>query len=182
MTDHPDLRLAFLDTALLENGAAVRGGVLITDIETRPYEFRCTSPVSPTPLQRVLYGDTLEEYTHVELIGLPLIKAADEKPSLVLVQNALLLRMRPFLSLPVVLVRRDQKSVIGTAGSDANDMKPITISSHREFPAEAASAQATLRPLMQRRDLLEPFERLHIALAEAHKQQIGESTKGKPRV
>jgi hypothetical protein len=180
MTEQSDLRLVFLDTALFEDGAAIRGGALITDIETKPYEFRCTSPVRPTSIQRMLYGDTLEEYVYVELIGVPLIKAAKEKPGLILVRNPLLLRIRPFLSYPVVLIRRDSKSATTTGGTAENEPKPVIVSPHREFPTEASAAQAMLAPLMQKRDPLEPFERLQVALAESHKQRIGD-TEGKAR-
>ncbi|MBU1748724.1 MAG: hypothetical protein KKA73_13635 [Chloroflexi bacterium] len=174
MTDQPDLRFVFLDVALFEEGAAMRGGALITDIETKPYEFRCTSPVRPTSLQRVLYGDTLEEYIYVQLIGVPLVKDAKEKPGLILVRHPMLLRIRPFLSYPVVLVRSDQKATMATSEIGSGDLKPIVISSHREFPSEANAAQAQLALLMQRRDLLEPFERVQVALSEVHKQRVGD--------
>lgn len=180
MTDQSDLRLVFLDTALFEDGAAIRGGVLITDIETKPYEFRCTSPVRPTSIQRMLYGDTLQEYVYVELIGVPLVKAAKEKPSLVLVRNPILLRVRPSLPCPVVLIRRDPKAASVASGTGEGDLKPVAISAHREFPTEASAAQAMLAPLMQKRDLLEPFERVQVALAESHKQRIGDA-EGKAR-
>jgi hypothetical protein len=132
-------------------------------------------------MQRVLYGNTLDEYIHVELIGLPLVKGVKEKPSLILVRNPLLLRLRPSLSCPVVLVRRDQKAAINTNESDEVELKPIMITSHREFPAEASAAQAMLASLLQRRDLLEPFERLDVALNEAHKQHIGDNSAGGAR-
>jgi hypothetical protein len=176
MTDQPELRLVFLDTHLFEDGSVLRGGALITDIETKPYEFRCTSPVRPTTLQRVLYGETLDEYIHVELIGIPLIRAAREKSGLILVQKAVLLRIRPHLPCPVVLVRHDQKIINSSDENNENALQSVTISSHREYPAEVASAQALLAPLMQRRDVLEPFERLRVALTEAHRQNIGDST------
>jgi hypothetical protein len=178
MSEQSNLRLVFLDAAMFEDGAAIRGGVLITDIETKPYEFRCTSPVRPTSIQRMLYGNTLEEYIYVELIGVPLIKAAKEKPSLVLVQTPLLLRIRPSLSCPVVLVRHNPQQATISSGTGEGELKPIAISAHREFPAEASAAQAMLTPLLQERDLLEPFERLRVALAESHKQHIGD-TEGK---
>jgi hypothetical protein len=174
MPEQPDMRLLFLDTALFEEGNVIRGGTLITDLETKPYEFRCTSPIKPTQLQRMLYGDTLEEYIHVELIGLPLVNASKEKPNLLLVRNPVLLRIRPIVAYPVVLLRRGQGSV-ANAGEADGTIKPITISSHRDFPAETSSAQMMLGTLMQRRDLLEPFDRLQIALTEAHKQRIGVS-------
>jgi len=178
MNEQSDLRLVFLDAAMFEDGAAIRGGVLITDIETKPYEFRCTSPVRPTSIQRMLYGNTLEEYIYVELIGVPLINAAKEKPTLILVRIPLLLRIRPSLSCPVILVRHDPQQANISSGTGENELKPIAISAHRGFPTEASAAQAILAPLLQKRDILEPFERLQIALAESHKQKIGD-TEGK---
>src|SRR3990172_13235474 len=93
-------RLFFIDTELFDNGTAIRGGVIITDGETKPYEFRCTSPIRPTALQRVLYGDTLDEHIHIELVGIPLLKAAKEEPSLVIVRKPVLLNVRPKVSVP----------------------------------------------------------------------------------
>jgi hypothetical protein len=92
MTDQTstDIRLAFLDISVFEDGS-IRGGVLITDLETRPYEFRVTSPVKPTPLQRILYGRTLLDYVYGDLICLPLIRAVKEKLSLVIVRHENLL-------------------------------------------------------------------------------------------
>lgn len=167
--DSQEQRLFFIDTELFDNGLAIRGGVIITDGETKPYEFRCTSPIRPTSLQRVLYGDTLDEHIYVELIGVPLLKAAKEKASLVIVRKPIFLIIRPQVSVPVVLVRdRDVESKGG--------LKRAELVSHSEFPTEAASAQAMLAKLMGKRDLFEPFERLRVALTEAHKQHIGEST------
>ncbi len=173
MPENMDVRLVFLDTALLDQGTAIRGAVLVTDLETRPYEFRCTSPVKPTPLQRILYGDTLDEYVHVELIALPLLSAAKERPTVVLVRNPILLKVRPGLTYPTVLVRTDMSN----AGAGAHRL--VMITGHPTFPAEASAVQAMLAPLMQRRDVLEPFDRLIVALTEAHKAGIGESTSSK---
>ncbi len=179
MAEQGSLRLAFLDTSLFEDGAVIRGAALITDPETRPCEFRCTSSIKPSTVQRVLYGDTLEEYILVELVGLPLMRAAKEKASLVLVKNPLFLQMRPALACPVVLVSRDSRSALSSdAGSE---LKPVIISSHREFPAEASTARQMLATVMQKRDLLEPFERVRAALAEAHKQRVGDTVSGGAR-
>jgi hypothetical protein len=129
----------------------------------------------------MLYGDTLEEYIHIELIGVPLIKAAKETPSLVLVRTPVLLRLRPFIAHPVVLIRREQTSVISDVAEDQRVIKPITVSAHREFSSEATAAQALLAQLIQRRDLLEPFERLQVALSEAHQRRIGDNPVGSGR-
>ena len=129
----------------------------------------------------MLYGDTLDEYLSVELMGLPLIRAAKEKPSLVLVRNSILLRIRPSIGTPVVLVRVGPKYRRQCFDDGDHGIRPVVISSHKEYPAEASAARAMLTAIMQRRNLLEPFERLGVALNEAHKQKIGESTAGGSR-
>jgi hypothetical protein len=179
VAEQTDLKLAFLDTSVFDDGAVIRGAALVTDSETRPLEFRCTSSIKPTSLQRVLYGNTLDEYVLVELISVPVMKVAKEKPNLILVRNALFLQARPLLQYPVVLISRDSKTALAPDTSDA--LKPIVISSHRDFSAEASTARQMLATLMQKRDLLEPFERVRIALAEAHKQKIGDSSSGGAR-
>lgn len=55
MSEQSTTKLMFLDVALFEDGAAIRGGVLVTDLDTKPYEFRCTSPVRPTHLQSFIW-------------------------------------------------------------------------------------------------------------------------------
>ena len=81
MSDSQEIRLAFLDVTVFHDGS-IRGGILTTDIETKPYEFRITSPIKPTQIQQILYGSSLKDYVYGELIGAPLIKAT--KKNLVL--------------------------------------------------------------------------------------------------
>ena len=86
MADTQEIRLAFLDITVFTDGS-IRGGILTTDIETKPYEFRITSPIKPTQIQQILYGSSLKDYVYGELIGAPLIKATKEKLSIVLVKE-----------------------------------------------------------------------------------------------
>lgn len=104
MSDSPELRLAFIDVAVFSDGS-IRGGILTTDIETRPFEFRVTSPIKPTQVQQILYGASLKDYVYGELICAPLVKATKEKLSVVLTKESFLLSMRPLVSTPVILVR-----------------------------------------------------------------------------
>jgi hypothetical protein len=122
----------------------------------------------------MLYGDTLEEYIHVELIGLPLLNASKEKPTLVLVQNPSLVQIRPLVPYPVALIKRDSKSELGTVDSQDKQKAPIVLVVHRDFPSEKAIVQADLEDIIRQRDLIEPFDRLRIALNEAHRQGIGD--------
>lgn len=169
MTDTREIRLAFIEVAIFSDGS-IRGGILTTDIETRPFDFRVTSPVKPTQVQQILYGASLKNYVYGELICAPLVKATKEKLSLVLTKDNYLISIRPLVPTPVVLIQSNE-----TQASDG--IKPVTLSSHRNFPNELEFAKTILTPLMQKHDLLEPFERLRLALHEIHRAGSGEVKK-----
>lgn len=162
------IRLGFVDIAVFQDGS-IRGGILVTDSETRPYEFRVTSPVKPTPLQQVLYGSSLREYVYGELICAPLIKAAKENLTLVLVKESNLLAIRDAgeIAVPIILISQDAKTINPNDGK--SNVKPLAISSHRKYQGEEVWAQTILSQIMQHHDLMEPFERVHTALTEVHK-------------
>lgn len=165
-----EARLAFIDISVFEDGS-IRGGVLVTDLETRPYEFRTTTPVKPTSMQRVLYGKTLSEFVYGELIAFPLIKAVKEKISLTVVKNEHLLIMRPKLSIPVVVIT---KSAIGAKGKNpVGSIDTFSFHPHPSYAGEGDWAKTLLTDLLERHDPFEPFERLKIAMDEVHKQKIG---------
>lgn len=166
-----NVRLAFVDVSVFEDGS-IRGGVLVTDLETRPLEFRVTSPVKPTAMQRILYGKTLVEFVYGELIGLPLVKAVKEPLSLVITRNENLLVMRPGLSIPVVFISQDMNGI--KSGSGDSEIRPLVYKEHRRYEGESAWAQSLLADLLQRHNPFEPFERLKTAMKEVHKQKIGE--------
>ena len=168
--DSTESRLAFVDISVFDDGS-IRGGILVTDMETRPYEFRVTTPVKPTSMQRILYGKTLSEYVYGELIAFPLVKAVKEKISLVVVKNENLLIMRPKISLPVVVIT---KSAIGVEGKNpVVSIGTFSFHSHLSYAGEADWAKTLLTDLLERHDPFEPFERLKIAMNEVHKNKIG---------
>ena len=84
MDDYQDSTLqesiAFLDVMTFEEGKAFRGGIFVTDINTYPLEFRVTSPIRPTLLQKMLYGSTLESYIYTELVAVPLLRSIKSDP------------------------------------------------------------------------------------------------------
>jgi len=170
MADTREIRLAFMDVLLFSDGA-IRGGILTTDIETRPYEFRITSPIKPTQLQQMLYGTSLKEYVYGELICAPLIKATKEKISFVLTKERYILEVRPLVAVPIVLMSYDDTAV-------GNGLKPVSFQVQKDYPAELSHAQTLLTPIAQKLDLMEPFERLKLALNEVHRLGVGEKGKG----
>jgi hypothetical protein len=166
MSETVEIRLAFIDVAVFSDGS-IRGGILTTDIETRPYEFRVTSPIKPTQVQQILYGASLKDYVYGELICAPLVKATKEKLSMVLAKEPSIVVMRPLVSVPVILVRSDGKQ-------KGNGPRSVNFSVHKSFQSELSFAQTVLTPVMQSHDLIEPFERLKLALDEVNRKGIGE--------
>src|SRR5574341_358085 len=109
MSQDANLRLMFLASKKFESGKAIRGALLLTDLCTKPVEFRCTNPIRPTSLQSMLYGDTLEEQIMIELIGLPLTKSLrEQQPHLILVQEGSFLGIRPRIEIPVILITKEE--------------------------------------------------------------------------
>jgi len=169
MSESENTRLGFLGIENFDDGVAIRGSILITDIDTKPYEFRITSPIRTTFFQRALYGNTLEDYIHIELISVALIRELRESVDLIIVSHPPLLHIRPKISLPVALISNSSKT-------KKDKVTLLSITTHADFPNEEAVAKSLLTPIMEKRDLLEPFERIKVALTEAHKQKVGEST------
>jgi hypothetical protein len=163
-------RLAFVDISVFDDGS-IRGGVLVTDMETRPYEFRVTTPVKPTSMQRVLYGKTLPEFVYGELISFPLVKAIKEEISLVIAKNENLLVMRPKLSVPVVIITKTTGSI--KSGQTGETIGTFSFRAHPSYAGEADWARTLLNNLIERHDPFEPFERLKVAMDEVHKEKIG---------
>ena len=109
------LRLAFLSYVEIEKGLSGRGAALVTDHVTKPLEFRCTTPIRPNPVQRTLYGATLRPYIAVDLVGVSLIEAIQEKPQVVIVQDSSFLDLRPKIPYYMVCIAKQGEQPDGAA-------------------------------------------------------------------
>ena len=151
--------IAFLDIDSFEEESAFRGGILVTDMNTYPLEFRVTTPIRPTPLQATLYGRALKEYIYVELVAMSLLQAIRSKPEFVLVVSKRFLNARPKVHLPIFqIVKSDERFDLVT---------------HPKYQEELRAAQPLLTQL-NRSLLLEAFSRVRAALQEAHRQRVGD--------
>jgi hypothetical protein len=153
--------LAFLDLATFDDGASIRGGCLVTDGSTRPLEFRVSGAIRPTSLQKILYGDTLHEYICNELVGLPMLKALEATPGLVLVRDAEFLKLRPYVETPVLWVRATVDGQYVLQALPGHDQ-------------EAEAGRDVLPKRLRGRNIMEPFLRIRTALEEAHQLKVGE--------
>ena len=78
MPDSPVLGYVKIDA---EEGG-FRGALLVVDHRGIPLDFRYTDTVSPTKLEKVLYGDALEVYVREEVILGSLLDAVEAKPNI----------------------------------------------------------------------------------------------------
>lgn len=175
-----DLKIAFISSHRFENGAAIRGAVLVADCDTKPLEFRVTAPIRPTFYQKTLYGELLDEHILVELIAVPLLAELKEKPQLILVRDPIFLGINDKQMVPTILVLKEDEPQFGknipTVQIDfANsDHPPLIFKTLEKFRTELNSVQQHLQPIYSRRNILEPFSRNDIACQDVHERKLGE--------
>ncbi|HOJ88582.1 MAG TPA: hypothetical protein PLP64_08140 [Pseudothermotoga sp.] len=139
------------------------GGLLIVDESGIPYEFKYTDPVVPTPLQKILYGKSLEGYLNIEVIAKSLIKRAENRPEVIFTDTPILTDASEnvFLAMPAVsnagqIEQPAPDECIIPYGSGA-----VRISSSNQISKEKVER---LKQLVEEMDILEPFQRLQKAL------------------
>jgi len=174
-------KLAFISVSRFDNNAVTRGAILVTDMETKPLEFRVTGPVRPTPLQKTLYGDVLEEYILVNLLALPLLSAIRERPDLILVRDPVLLYLQPHVEQHVTRISKENDLRYGgddepqdVISSLSGRYDPIVLDMHRDFKSALPEIRKSLSTIFAQRDLLEPFERIQVATEQVHNQRLGD--------
>lgn len=175
-------RLAFIAYKELEEGMAYRGAALITDDRCRPLEFRCTSAIRPNTVQRTLYGQQLLPHITNELMTIPLLRAVRERPAVVLVNNEIFLNARLSTEIPLIFMRRQGEAIqVGRGESQESRQdilpavegrfQPIIITAHREYPDDLTQWRNTLLEIFSYVDLLEPFDRIAVAIEQVHEHQ-----------
>lgn len=157
------------------DGAYV-GALMVTDHTGLPLDFRYTDPVTPTRLQRVLYGGVLDRYLRCDVILQTLLAATDQQPTLLLVDDRRLLEA-PGLPCPAVLVGASAAAPIGPPGTThaqggdwqllqvAEGAAPVRVTLPEGLdPVRADEALAALTALGGTMDVLEPAGRIADAL------------------
>ncbi len=135
------------------------GGLIIVDDRGIPVEFKYTEPVQPTQLQKIIYGKSLEEYLHVEIIAKSLLSKVENKPAVFLTDDMKLIEAGE----EVFYITRtidDSTAEEGEYVISAPGMKYRLI-------GKGALSEETLKEIenfAEHFDILEPFQRLHKAL------------------
>jgi hypothetical protein len=144
------------------------GGYLLLNSAGRPLEFHCTVPIKPNRAQQILYGPTLEPYLYGEQIGATLVKAAQQSPLVVLVEQPVALAVRQHVDLPAALV------VPQSAPDDHNNCDELIIGQNRlsvpaRYKADRCLIAQRLAVCDEWFDFSEPFNRIRTAIEEAQR-------------
>ena len=159
MTDTAPTTIAIGFLSIQQEAGGYLGGYLVTNSWGRPLEFRLTSAVHPNRVQEILYGPTLSETIHVDLIGKTVIEKTSTPPTLIVTDavDALLLWDR--LNVPTI-----------TFGEGFTHER---CSVSLKLPASRIEEQATVTALLDQLDpaidLAEPFQRIREAVSESRK-------------
>lgn len=172
--------VGFLGVYSFEDRTATRGAILVTAMDTKPLEFRVTAPVRPKSFQTILYGELLNEHIAVDLIGLPLLEAIENKPDLILVRDELLLEISSKQEIPTIRIMKVDDPVMKRGiepqqlnSPDSSD-QPAKVYTSKKFAGSLQSIAEQLQVVSLHRDLLEPFERLERACTDVHNRKMGD--------
>lgn len=83
----PEALIAFVGFFPTADGQGWLGAAMVTNERGYPLEFRVSTAVRPSGVQRALYGKSLEPYVVSELVGARLVKELQRRPDIVLVNR-----------------------------------------------------------------------------------------------
>ncbi|MFM8274083.1 MAG: hypothetical protein ACKODX_17380 [Gemmata sp.] len=164
------LTLAFL--AVLQDQTGWLGGYLVTNGWGRPLEFRLTSGVQPNRVQTALYGATLAEYLHADVIGRTLVEKTGTKPDLIVTDAPPALALRARVDIQVVALTAPGAPVPPDATAFAHARAKTSLLLPPQFAHDRAAVDALLDRVDAAVDLAEPFVRVREAVAEARKMGV----------
>jgi len=172
--------LAFVSLVELKKDV-FRGGVLVTDAQGKPLEFRCTSAIQPTAVQKTLYGETLGAHMAVELTARPLLNAVKEKYDAVFVMQGEFIELRKFIQKPLLVVAKQGATLAAQQDSEnpvksellaspSGKFEPVVLTCHWQHADDIDGRLPYFGALFSRFDLIEPFARIGNALKLVHEK------------
>ncbi len=165
--------LGFLVVEPTTKGDGFISAVMVTDGRGYPLEFKATTPVRPSLVQKTLYGATLEKYVGIELCGKSLVRQLSRKPIAILVPDRNLLDMAPDVAPAVIAVWRpgEQLSVVGDDTGAHGTIKPpegisqpLVYDGRFRDPSQQTDALRFVEDCSMRFDVVEAFDRMREAL------------------
>lgn len=160
--------LGFL--AIYQDPGGYVGGYLVTNSWGRPVEFRLSSAVQPNRVQHALYGPTLDEYLHADLIGKTLVEKTSAKPDVVIVCTLPALALRNSVEVPVVGLHLSASEPIPDGlHSFRHARSSVPLLLPPRFKSDETAICERLDRVDEAVDLAEPFARIQSAVVEHRK-------------
>lgn len=167
--------LGFLVLEKTEKEDGFIAALMVTDNRGYPLEFRATTPVRPSLVQRTLYGAQLEHYVGVELCGKSLVQQSARKPATVLVPDRSLLDIADEVSINMLAIWRAGEALKvedetedserrGTIKPPGPASQPLVYEGRFSQREREPATIAYLELCAERFDLVEAFQRMRTAL------------------
>ncbi|MEZ6140811.1 MAG: hypothetical protein R3B84_09590 [Zavarzinella sp.] len=154
---------------VFQEGAGYVGGYLITNLWGRPIEFRLTTAIQPNKVQQILYGSSIQEYLHSEVIGKTLIEKSQQRVDLVVVDHPDSLGIARHTGIPTVAIMQGGAAV----ETELTRFQHARAADELAVDHSQTTNLETIIAIMNRLDaaleLQEPFTRIREAMQEARK-------------
>lgn len=148
------------------------GGLLVLSPKGRPIEFHCTAPVAENKTQKILYGQTYPMFLFCDQIGSALVEKSRSKPELLVTDRSELMPLGKISSTPVVKlcqqIEANAQHAKGRTGVSAGfDINGESVETDISDLQQAQWAEEACRAFAKSLPLIEPFERIRLAIDEA---------------
>jgi hypothetical protein len=162
--------------ATFKNEEQYIGGVMITNDQSIPIEFKYTEPIKPTRIHKIIFGKVLEKYIGEEVIKKNLLKEIKNVPSIFFVMELELLGEDTVNHVPLVALQNTSLPGLSTAGEfqrvkekeiivqPLTSKNPLKLTFFSPEPDVQEKVMNTLRSFIDKIDIYEPFSRIETAL------------------
>ncbi len=161
------MKLAFID--FLDKDDKLLAGILITDSNTKPIEFRTTTDINIDELQKILYGEALKEIFLKERFAVDLAKSTKEKFDILLTREKNILGIRKEVDAPVgYLHKYDPFKALDKYSHKIVNItdryEPLVLTISKEDKKDLIIFSKKLQEIYKMFNLMEPFNRVKKAL------------------
>lgn len=152
------------------------GGVMITNEQSIPVEFKYTEPIKPTRIHKIIFGKVLEKYIGEEVIKKNLLKEIKNVPTIFFVTDLELLGEDSVNHVPIVALQNTTLPGLNSAGEfqrvkekeiiiqPLTTKNPMKLTFFSPEPDVQEKVMNNLRSFIDKIDIYEPFSRIDTAL------------------
>jgi len=146
--------------SVLEIEGRYSGGLLVVDERGIPSEFKYTEPITPTKIQKIIYGKALKKFIYIEVIGKNLVSKSETKPQIILTDLMELTEVGENVFFITRVFGEEE------ASEEGEYIIKSPISSYRILGSGKLSEDILkkISDYAENYDLLEPFDRLKRAI------------------